>query len=86
MRTSLVARSLAYLGGAAFILLIASATGILDFVTSRALTSGGLGGDGIFRKPTPGYGARWMDIHAGYANDLALHDAGEASRCLAADC
>ncbi len=79
MRTSLLARSLAYLGGAAFILLMLSASGLLD------LFIGGGGGGiepaiaGVLRKPTPGAGPVWAALHADYVEDIQSHDAGEVS-------
>lgn len=71
MRGHLIARGLAWLGGGAFILLLLSASGILDLLTAGS-RGGGNGGNG-----TPLGTPKWQAIHEEYVRDLRIHDAGE---------
>ena len=69
MRGHLIAKGLAWLGGAAFILLLLSASGVLGLLSAGA-AGGGRGG-------TPLAGPTWQAIHEEYARDLRVQDAGE---------
>lgn len=72
MRRHLVAKGLAWLGGAAFILLLLSASGVLGLLSAGA-GAGGRGG-------TPLADPAWQAIHEEYARDLRIQDAGEVRR------
>jgi hypothetical protein len=72
MRGHLIAKGLAWLGGAAFILLLLSASGMLG------LLSAGAGGGG--RGGTPLADSNSQAIHEEYVRDLRIQDAGEVRR------
>lgn len=75
-RASMVARGLAYLGGCAFILLLLSATGVLDvFMRGFGGSQSSSGSHRVAHKAVPGSGHKWRELHAAHVQDLRAHDA-----------
>lgn len=72
MRGHLIAKGLAWLGGAAFILLLLSASGVLGLLSAGA---------GSGRGGTPLADPTSQAIHEEYVRDLRIQDAGEVRRC-----
>jgi hypothetical protein len=80
MRGHLIAKGLAWLGGGAFILLLLSASGVLDLLKASASSSIGSG--------TPLANSKWQTVHEEYVRDLRIQDAGEvgSQMCLRCQC